>query len=62
VAIETRDMGHASEYGFAYFEVPLTLVPLDANWSTIDVPGRLTVVGADARIDEHWWAVLYNLD
>jgi hypothetical protein len=37
-------------------------VPLDANWSTVNVPGRLSIVGADARIDEHWWAVLDNLD
>ena len=62
VVIETRDMGHAGEYGFAYSEVPLMPVPLDANWSTVDVPGRLTIVGSDAQIDEHWWAVLNNLD
>lgn len=55
-------MGHAGEYGFAYSEVPLMPVPLDANWSTVDVPGRLTIVGSDAQIDEHWWAVLNNLD
>ena len=42
VVIETRDMGHAGEYGFAYSEVPLMPVPLDANWSTVVLPGRLT--------------------
>jgi hypothetical protein len=62
VVIETQDAGHAGEYGFAFSEVPLKRVPLDANWSTVDVPGRLTIVGADAQIDEHWWAVLDNLD
>lgn len=62
VVIETQDAGHAGEYGFAFSEVPLKAVPLDASWSTIDVPGRLTVVGANAKIDEHWWAVLDNLD
>jgi hypothetical protein len=62
VVIETRDLGHAGEYGYAYSDAPLKLAPLDANWSTVDVPGRLNIVGPDARIDEHWWAVLYNLD
>jgi hypothetical protein len=62
VVIETSDMGHAGEYGYAYSDVPLTLSPLDTSWSTVDVPGRLNIVGTDARIDDHWWAVLYNLD
>ena len=62
VVIETRDMGHLGEYGYAYSEVPLTLVPLDEHWSTVDVPGRLSLVAPDAKIDDHWWAVVYNLD
>jgi len=60
VVIETRDAGHAGEYGFAYSEAPLKTTPLDANWSMVDVPGRLTILGS--RIDEHWWSVLFNLD
>jgi hypothetical protein len=62
VVIETRDLGHAGEYGFAYSDVPLKLAPLDEHWSIVDVPGRLNIVAPDARIDDHWWAVLYNLD
>lgn len=60
VVIETRDLGHAGEYGYAYSEVPLRATPLDANWSTVDVPGTLNIL--EAQIDEHWWSVLYNLD
>jgi hypothetical protein len=62
VVIETRDAGHAGEYGFAFSEVPLKAVPLGTDWFTVDVPGRLTIVGADAQVDEHWWTVLNNLD
>ncbi|APR80776.1 Hypothetical protein A7982_06123 [Minicystis rosea] len=60
VVIETSDQGHMGEHGFAFSEVPLQPKPLDARWSTVDVPGHLNIV--DARIDDHWWSVLYNLD
>jgi hypothetical protein len=62
VVIETRDLGHAGQYGFAYSDVPLTPERMDENWSTLDVPSQLRIVDADARIDEHWWRVVNNLD
>jgi hypothetical protein len=62
VVIETRDLGHTGQYGFAYSDVQLTPQRLDENWSTIDVPSKLQIVDADAKIDEHWWRVLNNLD
>jgi hypothetical protein len=64
VVIETRDLGHAGEYGFAYSEVPLSPAPSGkgGNWCTIDVPGHLTFVTPAMKIDDHWWKVAYNLD
>ena len=62
VVIETRDAGHAGEYGFAFSEVPLVPMRMDQHWSTIDVPSKLNIVDADSKIDEHWWIVLNNLD
>ncbi|MBK9258680.1 MAG: hypothetical protein IPM54_02465 [Polyangiaceae bacterium] len=62
VVIETRDLGHAGEYGFAYSDVPLSPQPFGGAWSTIDVPGHINLVKPDMNIDEHWWKVLYNLD
>ncbi len=62
MVIETRDNGHAGEYGFAFSDVPLTKEPFmdSSNWYRVDVPGHLYLVGE--QIDEHWWSVLYNLD
>jgi hypothetical protein len=62
VVVETRDAGHAGELGFAFSDVLLRPAPLDAHWSTVDLPGRLTVVDASSMIDEHWWQVFDNLD
>ncbi|MCY3021996.1 MAG: hypothetical protein NTW87_23540 [Planctomycetota bacterium] len=61
VVIETRDLGHAGEYGFAYSDAPLLPKPFGKDWFTIDVPGHLNIVLPEMRIDEHWWRVLYNL-
>lgn len=62
VVIETRDYGHAGEYGFAFSDVPLKKEPFmgSSDWYRIDVPGDLYLVRE--QIDEHWWSVLYNLD
>jgi hypothetical protein len=64
VVIETRDLGHAGEYGFAYSDVPLTPKPFGdgSNWLTLDVPGRLNLGLPDMKINERWWEVVYNLD
>jgi hypothetical protein len=62
VVIETRDLGHAGEYGFAFSEEPLAPKPAGGGWYTIDVPGHLDHVLPDMRIDGRWWRVLYNLD
>jgi len=62
VVIETRDLGHAGEYGFAFSDVPMSATRSDDNWFTIDVPGRLHFVQPNMRIDNHWWQVVYNLD
>lgn len=62
VVIETRDLGHAGEYGFAYSETPLAPSPFAGEWLSLDVPGRLSLVLPRMRIDDHWWEVVYNLD
>ena len=61
VVIQTKDLGHAGEYGFAYSDVPLTLQPFGEHWFTLDLPGRINIVDPKMKIDEHWWEVLYNL-
>ena len=62
VVIQTRDLGHAGEHGFAYSDVPLTPTAWTGAWSFLDVPGRLQLVQPDMKIDDHWWKVLNNLD
>ena len=62
VVIETRDLGHAGEYGFAYSDVPLEPRPFGEDWFTLDVPGRINIVQPHMKIDDHWWKVLNNLD
>jgi hypothetical protein len=62
VVIETRDLGHAGEYGFAYSDVSLSARPFEGDWFTIDVPGRINLVLPRMKIDDHWWQVVYNLD
>ena len=63
VVIETRDLGHAGEFGFAYSDVPLSPKPFgDGVWFLIDVPSHLDMVQPSMKIDDHWWEVLYNLD
>jgi len=62
VVIQTRDLGHAGEYGFAYSDVPLSPKPFGSSWSYLDVPGRINLVQPKMKIDDHWWEVLYNLD
>jgi len=64
VVIETRDMGHAGEYGFAYSDTALAPAPMegDGNWFRVDVPGHLYIVVPKMKIDEHWWEVLNNLN
>ena len=60
VVIETRDLGHAGQYGFAYSDAPLT--PTPSSWGKdvfeLDVPGDLQAPAK--KIDDHWWEV-YNL-
>jgi len=62
VVIETKDRGHAGEYGFAYSDVPLTPQPFGGGWLMIDVPGHINIVQPKMKIDDHWWKVLNNLD
>jgi hypothetical protein len=62
VVIETRDLGHAGEYGFAYSDVALSPRPFGASWLEIDVPGPLSLVLPNMKIDDNWWKVVYNLD
>jgi len=64
VVVETRDLGHAGEYGFAYSDVPLLPEPFGTGgaWFSIDVPGRLNLVQPSMKVDDHWWKVEYNLD
>jgi len=62
VVFETKDLGHAGEYGFAYSDIPLEPQPCGGGWFTLDVPSHLNLVQPDMKIDEHWWRVVYNLD
>lgn len=62
VVIETRDLGHAGEYGFAYSDEALSLEPFGDHWFTLDVPSKINIVQPDMQIDAHWWKVVYNLD
>ncbi|NNC90039.1 MAG: hypothetical protein HKN82_16400 [Akkermansiaceae bacterium] len=62
VVIQTRDLGHAGEYGFAYSDAALSSKPFGSDWFILDVPGRLNLVLPKMQIDDHWWKVLYNLD
>jgi hypothetical protein len=64
VVIETKDLGHGGEWGFAYCDAPLTPAPFDGegHWLMLDVPGGLSLTQAGMKIDDHWWKVLYNLD
>ena len=40
VVIETRDLGHAGGYGFAYSDVPLSPKSFGGDWFFLDVPGQ----------------------
>ncbi len=64
VVIETRDLGHAGHYGFAYSDDLVSPYPLggDGDWLRIDVPGHINITLPSMRIDRHWWEVLNNLD
>ncbi len=62
VVIETQDLGHAGEYGFAYSDEVLSPQPFGEQWHTLDVPGKINIVQPDMKIDDHWWKVAYNLD
>ena len=61
VVIQTKDNGHAGEYGFAYSDVSLAPKASAGAWSYLDVPGRLYLVQPKMKIDDHWWKVLNNL-
>ena len=62
VVIQTKDLGHRGEHGFAYSDVPLAPTAPAGAWSYLDVPGRLKVVQPKMQIDDHWWKILNNLD
>jgi hypothetical protein len=62
VVIETRDLRHAGEYGFAYSEAVLSPEPFGESWFRLDVPGRLKQVEPKRQIDDHWWEVKNGLD
>ena len=62
VVIETRDLGHAGEYGFAYSDAPLNSGPIGGPWQPLALPGHLRLGLPRMRIDDHWSEVAYNLD
>lgn len=62
VVIETRDLGHAGEYGFAYLDAPLAPEPFGESWLRLDVPGPLNQVALKMKLDAHWWRVENHLD
>ena len=57
VTIETRDRGHAGEFGFAYSDTPLIL-----SDGTLNVPGRLYFSESKSKIDDYWWIVENRMD
>jgi hypothetical protein len=57
VVVETRDLGRAGSYGFAYSDKPLAAQHVSDDWSSLDVPGPLNLVQPNMRIDDHWWEV-----
>ncbi len=50
VAICTRDLGHAGEYGFGYLEA-----------DDLDVPGGMFMYEPESKVEDHWYRVLNNL-
>jgi hypothetical protein len=62
VVVETKDLGHAGEYGFAYSDTRLSPEPFGEGWLSLNVPGHLKLVQPKMQLDDHWWEVLYNLD
>jgi hypothetical protein len=61
VVIETKDSGHAGEFGFAFSDLPLGPIRR-TEYPEVSVPGYLYYVeGPQSQIDEHWWRV-YNND
>jgi hypothetical protein len=62
VVIETKDLGHGGEYGFAYSDLPLSPKPFGGAWLQLDLPGPLKYVLPNMKIDDNWWRVEYNLD
>ena len=61
VVIETKDSGHAGEFGFAFSDLPLGPIR-HTEYPDVNVPGYLYYVeGPQSQIDEHWWRV-YNND
>jgi hypothetical protein len=57
VVIETRDLGHDGEFGFAYSDAPLTPSPAGEHWFNLDLPGDLVWVKPHWKIDDNWWRV-----
>ena len=62
VVIETRDLGHAGEYGFAYSDAEPKPVANGEGFWKLDVPGPLNQVNPKSKIDAHWWAVENLMD
>ncbi len=65
VVIETKDLGHAGEYGFAYSEEPIASsadIRCDRGWRELDLPGHLRIVENGMKIDDHWWEVCDNMN
>ncbi|HUU69073.1 MAG TPA: hypothetical protein VM186_06085 [Planctomycetota bacterium] len=63
VVIQTRALGHAGRYGFAYSEAPLSLRSYGGSrWQYLDLPCDLNLALPSMKIDEKWWKMLNNLD
>jgi len=59
VVIETRDNGHAGQWGFAYSDRSPKVTPRgeDDRWFYLAVPSHLNEVRTSWQIDNHWWKV-----
>jgi hypothetical protein len=60
VVIETRDLGHAGEFGFAYSEKPLSPEKPDNDHDSprLSLPGPLNT--PLRKIDARWWSVHWS--
>ncbi len=56
VVIETKDHGHAGEYGYAYSEIPPS-TQANSKLFRLDPEENLSCTDPDWEIEKNWWKV-----